>query len=255
MGNITGVGLDLANKYAPTVLDCLMTSIDDQRDEIALEAMDGLSKVFDIVQDSRIAPILINTCHRIKPAFDKGNAEIRASAIRLFGCLSRFGNSQLTCDPFFEMIHEVLPALILHIQDTDKEVGKSSKGALQNIAKLFRSEDMTELMLEPRMSPANQMEYGEFLNDLAKLLIQYYPDRLNYYVMTCVSYFKSPWDEIKANAANFAGYMLGNLSLDARRQTSLNPGLVTRALILLFQEKSPEVRKAAADAISLLAHY
>lgn len=48
-----------------------MSSIDDTNEVIALEAMNGLSKVFKIVEESRISPILVNICHRIKPAFDK----------------------------------------------------------------------------------------------------------------------------------------------------------------------------------------
>jgi hypothetical protein len=74
LGNIVHVGIDLANKYAPTVLDALLCSIDDANESIAMEAMNGLAKVFAIVQEERMSPILINICHRIRPAFDKVNA-------------------------------------------------------------------------------------------------------------------------------------------------------------------------------------
>lgn len=66
-----------------------MSSIDDPNEIIALEAMNGLKKVrifqfysnnlfffkkkkvFKVIEESRISPILVNVCHRIKPAFDK----------------------------------------------------------------------------------------------------------------------------------------------------------------------------------------
>jgi hypothetical protein len=71
LGNIVSVGTEETNKYAPTVLDALMSSIDDQLEAISLEAMNGLSKVFAVVDETRMAPIIINICLRIKPAFEK----------------------------------------------------------------------------------------------------------------------------------------------------------------------------------------
>jgi hypothetical protein len=74
--------------------------------------------------------------------------------------------------------------------------------------------------------------------------------------MTCVDpYFKSSWNVIKSNAAAFVGFILGNLSPEKRKLTTLNPALVSKAIIALLKEKSPQVRKAAADAMSLLFHY
>lgn len=60
-----------ANKYAPSVLDALLTSIDDHNESIAMEAMNGLAKIFSIVEESRISPIIINICNRIRPAYEK----------------------------------------------------------------------------------------------------------------------------------------------------------------------------------------
>jgi hypothetical protein len=51
LGNIVAVGSEEANKYAPTVLDALMSSIDDSNEVIAMEAMNGLAKVFAIVDE------------------------------------------------------------------------------------------------------------------------------------------------------------------------------------------------------------
>jgi hypothetical protein len=44
-----------------------MASIDSQKDNVALEAMNSLAKVFQVVDETRIAPVLINVCHRIRP--------------------------------------------------------------------------------------------------------------------------------------------------------------------------------------------
>jgi len=49
--------------------------------------------------------------------------------------------------------------------------------------------------------------------------------------------------------------MLKNLSPETRKKTTLNPGLVTEALIALLRDKTPTVRIASANAMSLLYSY
>lgn len=41
--------------------------------------------------------------------------------------------------------------------------------------------------------------------DLWTFKIDDFPDKVNFYVMGCVSFFKSFWPEIKSNAALFVG--------------------------------------------------
>lgn len=71
LSNVVANGPEQTNRYAPTIIDALVSSIDDQDEVIAMESMLGLSKVFGIVDESRVAPILVNICHRIRPAFEK----------------------------------------------------------------------------------------------------------------------------------------------------------------------------------------
>lgn len=73
--------------------------------------------------------------------------------------------------------------------------------------------------------------------------------------MTSVEYFKSNWNICKANAVNFVGFLLGNMPAEKRKGTNINPGLITKSIILLLKERSPEVRKACADSMSLLHTY
>jgi hypothetical protein len=68
-----------------------------------------------------MSPILVNICHRIRPAFDKPNDEIRAASFTLFGSLYRFGEGSAR-DPFYEQIHNNLPSLVLHINDENATV-------------------------------------------------------------------------------------------------------------------------------------
>jgi hypothetical protein len=127
LGNIVSVSIEEANKYAPTILDALISSIDDQNDAVAMEAMNGLAKLFACVEESRMAPIMINLCHRIRPAFDKENPEIRSASFNLFGSLSRFGKGSAG-DAFYEQIHNNFPAIILHLND-DSDVVRAVRNS------------------------------------------------------------------------------------------------------------------------------
>jgi len=250
LANIVSADREDANMYASTVLDALLCSIDDSNETIAMEAMNGLSKLFAIVEESRMSPILVNICHRIRPAFEKDNDQIRAASFTLFGSLYRFGSGSAG-DAFYEMIHNNLPALVLHMEDDSPLVKTACRGALASLAPLYRSDPVTEILVE--LSPDRQIQYAEFLNDLSIALIPSFPDRVNYYVMTCVDYFRSNWNSIKSNAAAFTGFVLGNMTPESyRKVTNLNPGLVTRALVNLLHDKSPQVRKTCAQAMSLL---
>ncbi|PRP83406.1 hypothetical protein PROFUN_09434 [Planoprotostelium fungivorum] len=253
LGNIVAVGIEDGNKYAPTILDALLSSIDDRDDNIAQQAMNGLAKVFGMADEQRISPILVNICHRIRPAFDKDNNDIRAASFNLLGALFRFGNGS-AAEPFYEQLHNNLPAILVHVDDPNAGVRTSCRAALRTLAPLFREESVTQL-LEQQLDPSSFFQYNEFLNDLSKLLVECYPDRINYYVMTSIDYFKSHWNEIKINATALVGFILTNLPVEKRKACNLSPSLFTKALIALLKEKDPDVRKAAAESMSLLYDY
>ena len=56
------------------------------------------------------------------------------------------------------------------------------------------------------------LHFGEFINDLSKLLVNEFTEKVSFYIMNSVSNFKSQWHEIRCNAVLFAGYMLGHLT-------------------------------------------
>ena len=254
LGNIVSAGVEDVNKYATTILDALLTSIDDQNEILAMEAMNGLAKVFELVDEERVAPVLVNICNRIRPAFSKKNPEIRSSAFNLFGTLWHFGKERAK-DVFYEQIHSNLPLLILHTNDEDKKVVKSCKRALRNLGPLFRVEEINELFQSENFDEERYLKYSMFLDEICKMLVKSYPEKMNYLVMSCVKEFKSEWELIRANAASFVGYLLGHLPLERRQDSNLNPGLVANALINLLSDSSAIVREKASESISLLYSY
>ncbi|EAL61864.1 hypothetical protein DDB_G0291161 [Dictyostelium discoideum AX4] len=257
LSNIVSAGVEQTNRYAPTVIDALSTSIDDQDETMAMECMLGLSKIFEVADEGRVAPILVNICNRIRPAFEKPNDSIRAASFQLFGSLWRFGSGS-ACDPFYEQIHSSLPSLIMHLNDDVQSVKNSCKKTLFQLSTLMRSQDAMDYFNNKSkgfVGDNDQPNYEEFLLDFSKLLIINYPERVNYFVMTVIEFFKSTWVNLRGNAATFIGFILGNLTEDKRTQTNINSTILTKSLVGLLAEKSPAVRKKAAESLGLLHHY
>ncbi|XP_046558810.1 LOW QUALITY PROTEIN: maestro heat-like repeat-containing protein family member 1 [Haliotis rubra] len=254
LSNVASVGKDQVQKYSTTILSAMMAGMDDKEDpndDITIEAMSGLSRIMSEIDESHIRAILINVALKIRPCFEKEKPAVRAQAFILFGNLSRFGDGPSRA-PFLEQIHSNFISLLLHLNDPEPDVKKACKYALRMLGPLIGSEAVNDKFQKHLLEEAN-LFYGEFMNDLSKLIIQDFSEKTNFYVMGCVAFFKSHWDEIKSNAAMFAGFMLGNLPKE--KQGNITKEHVCSALVLLLKDISPQVRCKAAEAMSLLYDY
>ncbi|XP_012944683.1 maestro heat-like repeat-containing protein family member 1 isoform X2 [Aplysia californica] len=254
LGNIASVGREQVQLYATTILSAMMAGMDDKEDPedyITIEAMIGLSRVLGEIQEEHIRAILINVSLKIRPCFEKDKSQVRAQAFKLFGNLSRFGDGPSKA-PFLEQIHSNFISLLLHLNDKNDDVKQECKYALRLLGPLMGSEVMND-KFQRHLVEGGYLHYGEFMNDLAKLIIQDFPDKINFYVMGCVAFFKSAWPEIKSNAAMFTGFLLGNLTKQA--QSSITKEHICSALTMLLKDSSPSVRAKAAEAMSLLYDY
>lgn len=253
-GNIVSAGVEMVNRYSQTILDALLSAVDSQEEAVALEAMNGLAKVFDLVDENRVAPVLVNLCNRVRPAMESTNGKMRAAAFNLFGTLWHFGQKGAR-DTFFNQIHANFPLLILHCNDEEDEVKQACKKALRQLGPLMRFDPINELFQSPNLDPQRALRYNYFLDELCKLIVRAYPERINYMVMQGVNAFKSTWSWQRANAVLLVGFLLGNLPVEDRKKSNLNPGMVAASLIQLLQDKSGAVRKATAETMALLHSY
>lgn len=202
LGNIASISDDQMKKHTTTVLSAMMTGMDDRDDPndlITLEAMRGLSKVLAKVDEDNVRQILINISLRIRPCFEKDRGAVRAAAIKLFGDLSRFGDGPSRA-PFSEQIHANLVSLLLHLNEEDEEVRGACKNALLLLGPLLDSESINETISS--LEGSGGVHYGEFMSQLSKLLIAEFDDKISFYSMNSVNFFKSEWKEIKVFSSN-----------------------------------------------------
>ena len=68
--------------------------------------------------------------------------------------------------------------------------------------------------------------------------------------MTCLAYFKSPWAQIRGNAALITGLLISQLGIDARNAISIDT--VSYRLLQLLKDDQPEVRAKAIEAIAFI---
>ncbi|XP_065915103.1 maestro heat-like repeat-containing protein family member 1 [Dysidea avara] len=254
LGNMADIEGNQVGKFSTTVLSAMLAGMDDKEDPddlITMEAMSGLAKIFEQIDEKHVRPILINIALRIRPCFEKPAGAVRAAAFRLFGSLSRFGKGH-SKGPFLEQIQTNFVSVLLHLNEDEEEVKSACKTALIKLGPLMGSVKVNE-MFQKHLDPDAPLLYPDFLNDLCKHVVIDFKDKVNFYVMGAVSFFKSTWSRVKCNAALLVGYMLGNLPTEY--SSVISKEHICEALILLLKDPSDEVRISTAEAMSLLHGY
>ncbi|XP_028837282.1 maestro heat-like repeat-containing protein family member 1 isoform X2 [Denticeps clupeoides] len=246
LGNIAVGSPEKVNKYAKELLAAMSSGMEEKDDpgkRITLEAMSGLSKVLLYLDQKNVHLLVVYIFMKIKPFLENDNDEIRCASIMLLGNLSKFGCGEPV---FKDQIHSVLVSLLLHLTDPSLQVVKACKYAMRVCAPVVGSERISG-MFQKHIHEDKALHYGEFINDLTKYIVQDFPGMLNFYHITVLQFFKSNWAEIRASAAMFIGFLLGNLPMDLF--THINMGSVTKGLVMLLQDPDPMVRVKAAEAM------
>jgi HEAT repeat protein len=105
-------------------------------------------------------------------------------------------------------------------------------------------------MFQKHLIEGAVLHYGEFINDLSKVIICDFTHKLDNFIVGSVVFFKSQWSEIRSNAASLVGFLVGNMT--AEQCTKISKQHVCSALSMLLKDPEPDVRIRAAEAISNL---
>ncbi|XP_028280603.1 maestro heat-like repeat-containing protein family member 1 isoform X3 [Parambassis ranga] len=246
LGNIAVGSPEKVNKYAKELLAAMSSGMEEKDDPgklITLEAMSGLSKVLLYLDKKNVHLLVVYIFMKIKPFLESESDDIRCASIHLMGNLSKFGSGEPV---FKDQIHNVLVSLLLHLVDPNPQVVKACKYAMRVCAPVVGSEQITA-MFQNHLHEDKSLHYGEFINDLTKYLIQDFPGMLNFYHISVIQFFKSNWPEVRAGAAMFIGFLLGNIQEE--HLSHLNMGTITKGLVMLLQDSDPVVRVKAAEAM------
>lgn len=249
LGNVAVVGKLEVDRYSGSLLNALMTGMDNPSESLAMMSMTSLSRLFELVDEQQVAPVIVNLSLRLKPIFEKTTSSLRAAAFTLFGTLSRFGGGY-GAQTFLEQIHAHLTPLIVHMNDEDEKVKEACRKSLKQCVPLLKSKALSAFI----EAKTTTLDYESFLFEFSKLIVQHCPDRLNFYFAACSAYYKSSWNIIKANAAIYCGYLVrcAENSLDAATIRNLSLDHVSTSIIALMKDTTPLVRVKAAQAMALM---
>lgn len=241
---------ELVTRYCQGILNALLQGLDYQNivteSQVIHEAMLSFSKLLNVADKKQLGQCQITAAVRIKPFLEQENVNLRRAAFRLLGDLATsIGQNE----EFREQIHGSLIALFLHLCDDDPLVVKACKYTLKRVAVFLESVKFNNMIQDHILEEAN-LHYSQFITDLVKVMAEELQELFPQLIMTCLSYFKSPWIEVRSYAALLAGLLYSQLSEESKVQVSSDT--VSYRLLQLLKDEQAEVRARAIEAIAYI---
>nr|XP_023029049.1 maestro heat-like repeat-containing protein family member 1 [Leptinotarsa decemlineata] len=244
---------DLVSRHCNPILSVLMNSLDynniSNEGAVILEGMSSFSKLLNAMTGCKFSSFQVTAAVRIKPLLDQEDVNLRRASFHLLGDLTQSLHSEANLEAFREQIHGNLITLMLHLCDPDIHVVKACKYTLRRIGPYLESPRVNSMIQEHLIDEAN-LHFTDFIRDFIKVMSDELQDLFPLLLMTCLSYFKSQWTDIKGNAALIAGLLFSLMVPENKARVSLDT--VCDRLIRLLTDESEVVRIKAVEAISYL---
>lgn len=254
LANMASGSPDKVQAHGSQLMTAMVSGLDDGDEPhslVALEAMVGLSRLLDLVEPWDLRLVLLHTTIRIRPFFDSEKVEFRTASIRLFGHLNKACPGECE-DVFLEQVVGGLVPLLLHLRDPQVPVASACKFALCMCVPHLECAELAAAFYK-YLQEGRSVHFGEFLNSTCKHLMHHFPDLLGRLVSTNLFYFKSSWDDVRAAAPMFTGFLVLHAEPEQRTQVDLEQLIV--ALQLLLKDPVPGVREKAAETLGRLVKF
>ncbi|EFA03008.2 maestro heat-like repeat-containing protein family member 1 [Tribolium castaneum] len=244
---------DLVSRHCSPILSVLMNSLDynsiGNESDVILEGMLSFSKLLTTLEGRKFGTCQVTAAVRIKPLLDQEDVSLRRASFRLLGDLAASLGPEANVEAFKEQVQGNFITLILHLCDPDVNVIKTCKYTLRKVAIYLDSPKVNSMVQEHLIDEAN-LHYVDFIKDLVKLMAEEMQDLFNLFVMTSLSYLKSPWVPIRSSAALMVGLLFSQLSAENKQRISVDT--VCDKLMRLVNDEHEEVRMRAVQAIAYL---
>ncbi|XP_006830837.1 PREDICTED: maestro heat-like repeat-containing protein family member 1 isoform X2 [Chrysochloris asiatica] len=254
LANLASGSPDKVRAHGPQLLTALIGGLDDT-DElhsvVALEAMVGLARLLGLMEPWDLRSVLLHIAIRIRPFFDSEKMEFRQASICLFGHLHKVCHGDCE-DVFLEQTVSALAPLLLHLQDPQAPVVSACRFALRMCGPNLACEELTAAF-QKHLQEGRGLHFGEFLNTTCKHLMHHFPDLLGRLLSTNLFYYKSSWEDVRAAAPMFTGFLMLHADPEFRHQVDLEQ--LVAALQLLLKDPAPSVRMKAAESLGRLVKF
>ncbi|XP_045471667.1 maestro heat-like repeat-containing protein family member 1 [Harmonia axyridis] len=244
---------ELISRHCKPILSVLMSSLDynhvGSEGALILEGLHSFSKLLTTLEGHKFSSCQVTAAVRIKPLLGQEEVQLRRASFRLLGDLTGSINTDSNIEAFREQIHGNLITLLLHLCDPDQYVVKACKYTLRQISSYLEGPKTNTMIQEHLIDDAN-LNYYNFMRDLVKVMSDELQEYFPLLVMTSLSYFKSPWVEIRGNAALVAGLLYSTLNDENKSKVSIDT--VSFRLMNLMSDENEQVRIKAVQAIVYL---
>ncbi|KAF5275577.1 hypothetical protein FQA39_LY06689 [Lamprigera yunnana] len=245
---------DLISRHYDTFLNIFMQGLDyntvSNESGLTLEAMLGFSKLLKVTEIHQLYTQQVKAAMRIKPLFEHEDVLLREAAFRLLGDLAGSICDIKQHEAFREHVCGSLITLLLHLCDDQPVVIKASKHSLRKLTPFLNSTEVNKMIQNHILEEAN-LNYADFISDLVKVMAKELLDLFPVFLMTCISYFKSSWVEIRGYAALLAGLLYSQMiDKEIRQQVSI--GTVCHRLLQLLKDENAQVRTRVVQALACL---
>eukprot|EP01004_Peranema_trichophorum_P006379 NODE_51_length_4234_cov_36.088543_g42_i0.p1 GENE.NODE_51_length_4234_cov_36.088543_g42_i0~~NODE_51_length_4234_cov_36.088543_g42_i0.p1 ORF type:complete len:1373 (-),score=349.25 NODE_51_length_4234_cov_36.088543_g42_i0:114-3680(-) len=247
---------DEISMFVAPIITTVLTCFSDENTSVVHKSMRTLNEILRAVDPGpHLASVVVPICMRLKPGFESADDNIRHESFKLFTILVDLTLAgKLDSTLMEQQMFLNLPAVLMHINDSEVSVRQPAKGTLHSITKylagLNKKSSFTSLMAKPQYAPDKKMDFDEFAREFSGVWVREFFQHVNDVLIAFNGFFKANPDQIKANAAIFAGYMLSHLDEDGLKRCNVEQ--TTSGLISLLKKESNKlVRGKAAKALGL----
>ena len=263
--NLTVHDYSASMAYISPVLSAILSNVGDSSPLVAVAALQSLLHLVKTVTDkSQVAPVVVNIILKLKGLFEVADSTQRGLSFQVLGLLVEIANAggdAMDDQTIEQQVHLHLVTLLVHVEDEDAGVRTQAKAALQQF-RIFlcahasqeaASRKLADLFDKSHMQPIAKTNFDEFANDFCFTWVTFFPGRVNDVLVSCMGFFVSERDPLRAAAVSLCGFVLKHLP--AADMGRANVDQVCNALIQMMnpaREKCGGVRAKAARAIGIM---
>ncbi|XP_018329994.1 maestro heat-like repeat-containing protein family member 1 isoform X2 [Agrilus planipennis] len=220
---------DITSRYCDGIVDAFLRT---------LEYYNGKEELQVVLE--------LTAAVRIKPLFEQESGDLRAASFYFLGDLADSSLRGKNADVFKEHIYGDFVPLLLHLVDENEGVVQGCKYALQRIAPILNSPNISKT-IQKNIS-TNNVNFTELTSEFVAILGEELQELLPVLLQACASYWKTECILIKAHAL-----LLARIIIQATNEESFNEiPMVTLShrLLNLCEDCDPYVRAQAIKTVS-----
>ncbi|XP_059587788.1 maestro heat-like repeat-containing protein family member 2B [Alligator mississippiensis] len=249
LGNVAHGAPKQLKHHRTLILDTLVqASFVPSSDKLMTEGMISLAKVLSQLGTST-GPVILAVGTHVRAFFDHKDDALRKASFALFttlaGCLRKRWHAW-----YKTQVRQSWAALLLHLQDPNKEVAKECRRAV-GLCCPYLGLRRVQGVLAFYVQGSGEVRVNVLLRDLCRHLVKEKPALLEGLCYRTRRYYTSSWPEIRAAAIHFTGIMLEYSSPGTTRW--LNIAHLQSSLRSLEKDSSPPVQVAATQVLEAIS--